>query len=73
MPFPYQQRLRRQFHRLDDVVYGMGYIARVITSGSGDQFGTYASYFPKVEPAEAAQREVAIKAFADQLLREARG
>ncbi len=73
MYFPYKKRLRRQFPRLDDVVYGMGSIARVITSGSGDQFGSYASYFPKVDPAEAAQREAAIKAFADQLLREARG
>ena len=51
----------------------MGYIAHVISSGSGDRLGFYASHFPKVEPAEAARREVAIKAFADQLLREARG
>ncbi|MBA3822625.1 MAG: hypothetical protein H0X24_01820 [Ktedonobacterales bacterium] len=73
MPFPYQQRLRRQFHRLDDVVYGMGSIAHVITSGSGDRFDSYASYFPQVEAAEAARREVAITAFADRLLREAHG
>ncbi len=73
MPFPYQQRLRRQFPRRDDVVDGMGSIARVITSGSGDGFGSYASYFPHVEPAEAVQREVTIRAFADQLLREAQG
>ncbi|MBA3822589.1 MAG: hypothetical protein H0X24_01640 [Ktedonobacterales bacterium] len=73
MHFPYQQRLRRQFPRREDVVYGMGSIAHVITSGNGDRIGSYAAHFPKVEPAEAAQREAAIKAFADQLLREARG